>query len=869
MLRFLLLTLILLPTALSAQERNVAGDDGTNLGREIVESLVLPEHDPEGGVGGQGRVRFGELEMDVGSLVPGADRSQVSEIGNDRSSMSSLESRGIERFNQGAAEEGTAGEVTRALLNQARMSTSELLAGDASLLETAQTALTTGQISILGEFYADCSTTSELVPGDTIWTVHTQTYTCAAGVGAGGGGACTRSRELRILYDEEFPERECPPLETFCDVVIPEPGEPEFVITGVEDLVTRDSWCDEDLDGSGCEVQWECLDSEPRQWLDVALDEAFFQEWNIAPLAPGISGVCWEARAVPTCPVCMEYDDGTVGDCTYVELDFGSDATCASLEARTDCQQAGQTCLVSDPDVPGACLSMGVTYACSEQVQVPTSTLVSNDSCAGTIQCIDGSCDGGLDLTEEQAVPMHIAMAQMAVASTLMSDVDYTEGQGSGPGRDGNGPPPPQRDPNNLALNWGYDLSDTGGPDQEAPPPGGGVGEQYMIDVQLFKGEAFNCQKGYAGLVDCCRATNSNADELFWQIYAEVNRTKQAQTALAAGEGGQSGYEVMAQGGAGMATLSNPFTSLRANVLGGGGGGFEETAMTVHQMFMQRAREEIKPSLSPSWICKDHEFDLAVQREIGSCSYAGLYCSQRVLGVCLKRRESYCCYRSPMSKMLRESADGGTLDHGNARNPDCRGIPIDRLDDIDWSVLNFEHLAGHMAKGGAFDKASDTTNAPDRFTGSGMVAGGEGRQDVTTRTTQRLQAIDADVVYANIEADARSHGLPGGQQLTPGPASVGFSTAYRAGAAGVPLSIGLRRQGSQGAVTAAVRVVEGQPALVGLGSAVVSWPPGDTSERSLRLDPPAGASGRVVLEVVPEGAGQGANPIMTVEIFAE
>ena len=256
-----------------------------------------------------------------------------------------------------------------------------------------------------------------------------------------------------------------------------------------------------------------------------------------------------------------------------------------------------------------------------------------------------------------------------------------------------------------------------------------------------------------------------------------------------------------------------------------------------------------------------------MQREIGSCSYAGTYCSKKVLGTCLKKREAYCCYKSPMSKTLRASAEpGGVIPHGNPKQPDCGGIPLDEMDRINWDSIDFTRMAGHMSEGGMFEKANDPANASRNMTGAGATVMSEGRKNVEDRTIERIDSIDVDSVYSGIEADAAARAHRPDIAVQAGAPVLSFAAPYMAIPAGQPRAIGIARTGSRGSAAATVRVVEGSVDEAGFYQAQVEWGDGETGVRNFRVDPPAGATGRVVLELTPAAGAGGGNTIMTLDI---
>src|SRR5690606_7527795 len=131
----------------------------------------------------------------------------------------------------------------------------------------------------------------------------------------------------------------------------------------------------------------------------------------------------------------------------------------------------------------------------------------------------------------DPSMTMQEAMARMAVTDTMLTDRSY-DAEGL------------------AAANGSGQMSQR---QREA-----------YDNIRMFQAEAMTCQKGYAGLVDCCGKTNTDANAVYWEIYQTVNRDRQA--ARLAEEGGTSAWREWESGRTDLVSLSNPFTSMRDNV---------------------------------------------------------------------------------------------------------------------------------------------------------------------------------------------------------------------------------------------------------------------------------------------------------------
>lgn len=822
----------------------------------------MPTFNGKGGQGDVGTMELGGVQMDVAEIAVGATREETDRLIERARDPDAVEQTGIDNFNEEAGKATAEGAAFRALAGaQMPMAESEVVGGD--LQDLRPDRFQTETQALINDSFADCSNSTAVVRGQPIIGRESEIRTCSVGA---SGASCSRSRDVLVVLEE--------------DRYIQEPGsqyKPDQPRHRLIDQLSFNGQCEADAASNECRVRWQCTDSEPREIDGVLVNEQVALEAGFQPLYPGAPALCWEAKALVECPVCIEDEYGNKRQCSMVDVSQAEGNTCGQLEQSGMCRFAGTQCLLEDEN--GQCVTQGRTYSCDRQIEVPTTEVRTVNTC-------------GIMDDDEQPMSFQAAMAQMAVADAIHTDLEnsFLEGEqggvgsgggngggnGSGGGGGGGGNQRPGDDAEHVQLQsvslqsidrqnedpaWGY----------EDPRPDDVVldaaSKQFVSELQLFKGSAFSCQKGYGGLVNCCKATDSNAKELFWEVHTKINAERAAKRALESGE--ESGFRALQSGRAGMSALSTPFTSMRDRVLGGGSAptDFDDTSMSVWEQFMGRARAEIKPSLSPSWVCNDAEFDLAVQREIGSCSYAGTYCSKRVLGACLKKKESYCCYKSPMTKMLRESAEpGGVLTHGSAKRPDCSGLPLDEIERIDWSVMDFNSLAANMSEGGVFERLEDPEHVSEELFGTGATLGNAGRQDVGERTMERVTAIDTDAVNQSIAEDIKRTNWVDGPAIGSHGAVIQFASTFRAVQSGSRAAVALTRSGSKGSARARVSLYQGDPGLAGFNSDTVQWQDGEIGDKHITLNPPAGTSGQVTLHIEVLQGEQGGNSLMVVEI---
>lgn len=145
------------------------------------------------------------------------------------------------------------------------------------------------------------------------------------------------------------------------------------------------------------------------------------------------------------------------------------------------------------------------------------------------------------------------------------------------------------------------------------------------------------------------------------------------------------------------------------------------------------------------WACEESEFQLGVERQLKSCHLVGSYCNTS-FGTCIERRESYCCFNSPLSRILQEQIRPQLgMDWGTARNPQCGGLTITQFGSADWTRVDLSEWVAILNAEGLIP--DPTTVTLQSLTGSGRevlnAASPTGtRPDALTRTQERLQGMD-------------------------------------------------------------------------------------------------------------------------------
>lgn len=163
------------------------------------------------------------------------------------------------------------------------------------------------------------------------------------------------------------------------------------------------------------------------------------------------------------------------------------------------------------------------------------------------------------------------------------------------------------------------------------------------------------------------------------------------------------------------------------------------------------------------WACEPEELEMTVKEELKLCHKVGAYCADKLLGACIEKREVYCCYNSPLSRIVMEQINEQTgQSYGSPKDPICDGIAIQELAEIDFSRIDLSEwvailsITGNLPSEG---ESVETDFSLEKMTGadSELDTAGYGpnaeddvpRMNTEERTRERLQASEPDTSRNN------------------------------------------------------------------------------------------------------------------------
>lgn len=228
--------------------------------------------------------------------------------------------------------------------------------------------------------------------------------------------------------------------------------------------------------------------------------------------------------------------------------------------------------------------------------------------------------------------------------------------------------------------------------------------------MQIFKGIARECSVKLGGVVNCCKvetmggnqsnALMAGATKFIWgearrymgsaYVYDALQGSGMPTAILSGMYGDVPVLDANTQFGSGFSFYGFTYTPGAAG-LGGLPITFDPysfafaVAMQVVMTYMQ---------------CEVEEQQLGMQKGQRLCVHVGSYCGTKVLGACITKKESYCCYNSRLARILNEQGRPQIgKGWGDPKEPNCSGFTIAELQQLDMSAMDLSEFINEVSAG--------------------------------------------------------------------------------------------------------------------------------------------------------------------------
>lgn len=475
---------------------------------------------------------------------------------------------------------------------------------------------------------------------------------------------------------------------------------------------------------------------------------------------PGISNLCKEIEVKASYDYykgqleCFEDVNG-VEQC--IENDGGNLDTCTKYDDNPQCGFISGTCVEGAMGDSGTCYVNEETWDCGTSVDINTVEKNTKYECSGAIRCMGDDC-----LDPEQSENQS---GNFAKASALL----------------------------NAAQFMTQDLTCTGLNED------GSATTTENVHCTAFGGEAGECKIAVGGVSDCCEKPSNIGMSEYLSMIMAVPKLDAAIGSLSDTNIIKSSYQVIRQPVMdSWSVVTDPFTSHMDNISGAVTEFFEPLTTLKDQLMdalnekmtsviesvfgevakdtaidagvqagaSEAASESIMANPASSMLgtlmsaytayvvtvaviqmiysCEKKEFEMNAKRATDSCTHVGSYCKSKILGLCIEKRQSYCCFNSPLSRIIQEQVRGQLgQSFGSAKHPSCEGIPLDKIADIDWDRINLDEWLAILQANGQFPEEQKISI--DSLTGSGSIFDTDGtRLPADQRVTERIGGVDID-----------------------------------------------------------------------------------------------------------------------------
>ncbi len=489
-----------------------------------------------------------------------------------------------------------------------------------------------------------------------------------------------------------------------------------------------------------------------------------------SPVA-GITSLC---QRIAVSADCAGFYQGTMDcwidpqgeeQCPEVRLEPGDALTdCTALEADPQCGFLSSRCVQYAQGASGLCYVFEEEWDCGTWGGIPVLERFSTLDCAGPVRCLGTDC---LDATPEQSPDFARAVAALQTAQMAASDMDCAGG-----------------------------------------------------DCVVFSGEAMECKKAVGGIVNCCTTPDGISLADYLTLVLAVGKLDNALMGLDAGNALRGSWETLRDPVASVwSEVTRSFTSVANNLMGKTAAEatdaaaelslsafkqalMQETAQWVASVFgeaaanalftvnggaafvggqLQAGTIQLGGLLGTAlswvmtayliytvaviliqliWTCEQEEFELGAKRELKSCHRVGSYCKSKILSACIERRTAYCCFNTPLARILNEQIRPQLArGWGDPDDPDCRGLAVTDLARVDWSRVNLDEWLALLGATGHFPSAATLNLEALTGAGSALDIGGT-RPEAAARSTTRSEGLDSDQTRRDAELELWGGALP-------------------------------------------------------------------------------------------------------------
>ena len=402
-----------------------------------------------------------------------------------------------------------------------------------------------------------------------------------------------------------------------------------------------------------------------------------------------ISRVCVEGaetRMISGYPVtraCWKYESKY--DC--ISQDYVDD--CAPLVAR-GCAQIGSNCVDYLETNPSRCSLYEQTYQC-KVADGETKTIT---DCGGQTYCVDGTCfDAGYTPDGDFAMAITGLEAQRQAGNYMDPNTQTvfngkssqcrvtlgifncckTNTQGS------------DQTNNNMMIDLGVSTVKTIASESVQY-----LGSAAVFD-SLFQSDAPNFLiQGFESILGSGSSSSFNPSVSYFGLTVGIGAPSAGATVLL---GAEALAASTAAAAAATATAATATTAAAAAAGTASASGAVFVAFDPISFVIAIVIYIIMELMS----CEQDEQVLAMKRGQNLCAHVGTYCSRKVLGACVQKKQGHCCFNSRIARLIAVSGRAQLgKSWGNPKTPDCGGLTPAELQMVDFSLIDFSEVVADV-----------------------------------------------------------------------------------------------------------------------------------------------------------------------------
>lgn len=530
---------------------------------------------------------------------------------------------------------------------------------------------------------------------------------------------------------------------------------------------------------------WRCTDaSTSRTFTGVTIDSNHSETTGI------LSGILPEPRPSPPAPVCYSAETRPPGHVTLPcftdvggyqqcpEYDYNMEAhdSCESFQSNSSCAYIGEQCAdgATNP-VTGACQEFIVTYDCGTSQTASCGFVKSTDKsiCNSDIRCIGGECvdhdaESSKDFTRVAAALQTMNQAQQKNGcDPTLGECKLFEGEAmtcqmadlSILGK---------VDCCNMPIegSWidylelGYqtwEMADTAVDAYALAEYGNDAVEAFGAWDLTLKGTAFS--EPFTLMKDAYTAITQPFTSMFDSVTSMLGEKIGSSIGI---DGGFAAIQAQAWNSIGNwvanITTKSVATTLFSTSSTGVYTGLSSMLSSVFTVIgiIYAIYNIAKMVVQLIFACTQEEASLNMMKSQRLCTRPdeiGTYCSAEFLGICLARKEAYCCFSSAFGRIFQQQARPQLgMTFGPPKNPDCSGLTQAQISRLDFDKMDLQEwigmlqVTGHMPINGA---AADVMYDKGEVTKSKLKTDKQ-KENTQDRLKKQTEGTDIDSIRQHL-----------------------------------------------------------------------------------------------------------------------